>query len=47
MVGTTELIIILAVAILIFGPSQIPRLMKMIADGVRELRKAGGGDDAH
>ena len=29
-IGTTELLIILAVVLLIFGPSQIPKLTRMV-----------------
>ena len=38
-IGTTELFIVLAVVILVFGPTQIPKLGKMIGRGVRKLRK--------
>ncbi len=37
--GTTELFIILAVVILIFGPSQIPKLSKMLGKSINKLRK--------
>ena len=36
--GTTELLIILAVVIVIFGPTQIPKLTKMIGKSVKNLR---------
>lgn len=38
-VGTTELIVILLVVLIIFGPTQIPRLMKMLGRGVKSLRE--------
>jgi sec-independent protein translocase protein TatA len=42
--GTTELLIILAVVILIFGPTQIPKLTKMFGKSVKSF-KDGMGDD--
>ena len=41
--GTTELIIILAVVILLFGSKKIPELAKGIAEGIQNLR--GGFKD--
>ena len=42
-VGTTELLVVLAVVMIIFGPKQLPRLAKMIGksrkafeEGLRE-----------
>ena len=44
--GTTELLIILAIVILLFGPTQIPKLTRMIRksrksfqDGMEEAEK--------
>ena len=37
--GVTELLIVLAVVILIFGPTQIPKLAKLIGKSVKNLRK--------
>ena len=37
--GTTELLIVLAVVILAFGPSQIPKLSKLLGRGIKHLRK--------
>lgn len=36
--GTTELIIILVVVILIFGPTQIPKLTKMFGKSVKSFK---------
>ena len=51
--GTTELLIILAVVILIFGPTQIPKLSKMFGksvkgfkDGMASDEKDENGDDS-
>lgn len=37
-IGTGELIVILAVALLIFGPSRLPALGKMVGKAVGTLR---------
>jgi len=38
--GTTELLALLAVVLLLFGPSQLPKLGKMFGEGIREFRGA-------
>ena len=38
-IGTTELLIILAIIILVFGPSQIPKLAKMFKKSTKEFKK--------
>jgi len=40
-IGPAELAIIAAIALLIFGPRQIPRMGKALGDTVRELRGIG------
>ena len=42
--GMTELLIVLVVVIVIFGPTQIPKLAKMVGKSVKNLR-AGMADD--
>ena len=42
--GVTELLIVLLVVIVIFGPTQIPKLAKMLGKSVKNLR-AGMADD--
>ncbi len=42
--GTTELLLILAVVLIIFGPTQIPRLTKMFGKSVKSFREGIGGD---
>ncbi|HDP70661.1 MAG TPA: twin-arginine translocase TatA/TatE family subunit [Actinobacteria bacterium] len=37
--GPTELIIILAIALLLFGPKKLPEIGKAIGSGIRELKK--------
>ncbi len=38
--GPTELIIILVIVLIIFGPRKLPELGKAIGSGLRELRRA-------
>src|SRR5690349_20188315 len=40
-IGMSEMIIILAVALLVFGPTKLPEIAKQIAKGLKELRRAG------
>ncbi len=40
-IGMSELIIILVVALLVFGPKKLPEIARSIAKGMRELRRAG------
>ena len=37
-IGTTELIIILVVVIIIFGPTQIPKLTRMFGKSVKNFK---------
>ena len=43
--GTTELLIILAVVLLIFGVGRIGRLGKDLGEGIREFRKGIKSED--
>jgi sec-independent protein translocase protein TatA len=45
--GPLELLVILAIALLVLGPSRLPDAARSLGRGVRELRDAfqGGGDD--
>ena len=36
--GTTELLIILAIVLLVFGPSQLPKLSKMFGKSVKNIK---------
>ena len=40
-----HLIVILVIVLLIFGPGKLPELGKAMGDGLRELKKATGGDE--
>jgi sec-independent protein translocase protein TatA len=41
-----HLIVILVIVLLVFGPGKLPELGRAMGDGLRELKKATGGDDA-
>jgi len=41
-----HLIVILVIVLLIFGPGKLPELGKAMGDGLRELKKATGTEDA-
>lgn len=43
-IGTTELIIILVIVLLIFGARKLPELAKSIGQSAREVRKGFDGD---
>ncbi|MCL4542758.1 MAG: twin-arginine translocase TatA/TatE family subunit [Deltaproteobacteria bacterium] len=42
-IGTPEILIIIVVALLIFGPSKLPELGKTLGKGIREFKKASTG----
>ncbi|MFN5983576.1 MAG: twin-arginine translocase TatA/TatE family subunit [Fluviicola sp.] len=44
--GTTEIILILAVVLLLFGGKKIPELMKGLGKGVREFKDASKGEES-
>ena len=37
--GTTELLVILAIVIIVFGPKSIPQLSKMLGKSVKNFKK--------
>ncbi len=39
--GTTELLVILGIGILVFGASRIPEIAKALGKSVKEFKKAG------
>ena len=43
--GTSEIIIILVIVLLLFGGRKIPELMKGLGQGVREFKDASKGTD--
>lgn len=42
--GPGELILILLIALLIFGPSKLPELATSMGDAIREFRNAASGE---
>jgi sec-independent protein translocase protein TatA len=42
--GPSEIILIVAVVLLLFGGRKIPELMKGLGQGMREFKKAAKGD---
>ena len=43
--GTTELLLILAVVVIIFGPTQIPKLMRMFGKSIKSFREGAGDEE--
>jgi sec-independent protein translocase protein TatA len=43
-VGSTELIILLAIILLVFGAKRIPELARGLGGGVREFKKGTSGE---
>lgn len=44
-IGTTELLLILLVVVILFGPTQIPKLTKMFGQSVRSFKDGLGEDE--
>lgn len=42
--GTTELIIILVIVLLIFGAGRLPEVFRSLGSGIKEFREASSGD---
>lgn len=45
MVGTTEIIVIALIILLLFGGAKIPQLMRGLGKGVHEYKKGLAGED--
>ena len=43
--GPTELILILIVAVLVFGPRRIPEIMQSLGQGIRTFKRSMEGED--
>lgn len=44
-IGPTELIIVLVIVLLIFGPKRLPSLARSMGSGIRELKDSVAGKD--
>jgi len=42
-IGTTEIIIILVIVLIIFGPKKLPELARAIGNSINEYKKGLGG----
>ncbi len=42
-IGIWELLIILVIVLLIFGPKKLPEISRAIGDAIREFKKSLGG----
>lgn len=40
MIGSTELVLILVMALILFGPEKLPELSRSLAKSINEFRKA-------
>ena len=44
--GTTELVLIVIVLILLFGAKRIPEIAKSLGESIRHFKKAAGNEEA-
>ena len=45
-IGPTELLIILAIVLLLFGSTKLPQLAKGLGESIREFKKSAKSEDA-
>ncbi len=45
-IGVSELLIILVIVVLLFGPTQIPKLMKMIGKSTKSFKEGMNSEDS-
>ncbi len=45
-IGTQELLIVLVIVVIIFGPTQLPKLFKMFGKSIKSFRDGMNGDEA-
>jgi sec-independent protein translocase protein TatA len=45
-IGPLELVVVLAIALIIFGPKRLPEMGSSIGKGIREFKSSIGGDDS-
>ncbi|MBI2252007.1 MAG: twin-arginine translocase TatA/TatE family subunit [Armatimonadetes bacterium] len=45
-IGPTELILILIIALIFFGPKRLPEIGKAIGNGISSFKKASSGEES-
>ena len=43
--GMPEMVIVLVIAVVIFGPAKLPQLGQSLGAGIRNFKKASSGED--
>jgi sec-independent protein translocase protein TatA len=43
--GFWEILLVLVIVLVIFGPGKLPQIGKWLGDGIREFKKGMGGKD--
>lgn len=43
-IGPLEIVVVLIIALVVFGPKRLPELGKSLGDGIREFRGSVGGE---
>ena len=44
-IGPLEIVVVLIIALIVFGPKRLPELGRSLGKGIREFRGSLGGDD--
>jgi sec-independent protein translocase protein TatA len=44
-IGLPEILVVLAIALIVFGPKRLPELGRSLGRGIREFRDSIGGND--
>lgn len=44
-IGPLEIVVVLIIALIVFGPKRLPELGRSLGRGIREFRGSIGGDD--
>lgn len=44
-IGTTELLVLLAIVVVLFGPTQIPKLSRMFGKSIKNFRDGMSADE--
>lgn len=44
-IGPLEIVVVLIIALIVFGPKRLPELGRSLGKGIREFRGSIGGDD--